>query len=564
MTKVFLAWLIALCVCGLGSARAHAQETETVEVRVTSARPGSAQIDRGTVDGLVVGDHVVFRPRDGSIYNGVIAIVGERSAEVEIADPTHVPAPGTRGEVRVPRERFTPPPPAPDVPAQPVPVAPAQPEGDAQHPPWSNTDPDWQPGQPLLARVRPLRPEERPRSIHGRIYGIFDGIRSTEDDRTDTFFRAGAGVSYENLTGHGDRLLFEGELNYRSTDVPDADDETKTRLRLDRLSYARGGTRFEPMRWEFGRFLQRGMPEFGVLDGVELGMRTSDGNRLGASFGFMPEPDAEMSTGDDLQFAVNYRWVRDESEQLSFGAGFQKSFHDFAADRDLFVANLRYLPDDGWNFTSTAWVDVYGDTDVAKGAGIELTQMYTSVGRRWKDGSTVNLVYTHLAFPDIERDEFLPVLDAQLADDHNDRVAITSKMSLGDETFVRAGAGGWVDQEDDGYDAEVGVGFRDVVIHRSFCELTGFVTRGRFLNSLGGRVSLGAYGETLRWGVDYELAQHHFDGFSDDNDDLPQHRLRVGGDWNSVSGWSVSVHGDVQLWDSENAIGLGLYLQRSF
>jgi hypothetical protein len=560
MTRAFLAWLFVLFVCGSAHA---AQETEIVEVRVTSARPGAAQIDRGSADGLAVGDHVQFWPRDGSTYNGVVAILGERSAEIEIADHTHVPAAGTRGDARVPHERFTPqtPPPAEPAPSAAAPLAGAE---SAQHPPWSNTDPDWKPGDPLLARVRPLRPEERPRSIHGRIYGIVDQIWSTEDDRTDSFFRAGAEVWYENLTGHGDRLQVEGELNYRNTDVPDTDDEMKTRMRLDRLSYSRGGTRFEPMRWEFGRFLQRGMPEFGVLDGVELGMRTGGGDHIGASFGFMPEPNAEMNTGDDLQFATYYRWVRDESEQLSFAAGYQKSFHELAADRDLFVANFRYLPNEGWNVTSTAWIDLYGDTDVAKGAGVELTQMYTSFGRSWRDGSSVSLVYSHLAFPDIERDEFLPVLDTQLADDHNDRLAITSNMYVGDTTHVRAGAGGWVDQEEDGYDAELGLGFDDLVADRSTCEFTGFLTSGRFVSSFGGRFLLSVYGDNSRWSAGYELAQNHFDGFSDDNDDLPQHRVRLGGDWNTVSGWSVSVHGDVSLWDQENAITLGMYLQRSF
>ena len=52
--------------------------------------------------------------------------------------------------------------------------------------------------------------------------------------------------------------------------------------------------------------------------------------------------------------------------------------------------------------------------------------------------------------------------------------------------------------------------------------------------------------------------------FSDDNDDLPQHRVRVGGDWNDADGWSVSAHGDVALWDQENAVSLGVYVQRSF
>src|SRR5215813_259492 len=55
---------------------------------------------------------------------------------------------------------------------------------------------------------------------------------------------------------------------------------------LYRLSYSIGGDRFAPDRIEVGRFLQYGMPEFGVLDGVEWDRRLAGGDSFGASVGF--------------------------------------------------------------------------------------------------------------------------------------------------------------------------------------------------------------------------------------------------------------------------------------
>lgn len=557
MLRVLIGVWMTLALC----AGARAQDPaafEVLELRVTSSKPRSAIVDRGASDGLEIGDRVLFRPREGNTFDGTVTKVEERSAVVELSDPTLWPAPGTRGEVRIPKSRFEEPPVATPEATPPVPTV------DAEHPPWKNTDEEWQSGEPLLAKVRPLRPQERPRTITGRFYTIVDYTRSTEDDRTDGFYRAGASVVYDNLTGRGDRLHVDGELNYRNTDVPDQDDERATRLRLDRLSYETGGTRFADARWEVGRFLQGGMPEFGVLDGFEWEQRASGGNRYGISLGFMPEPDDEQDTGSDAQIAGYYRWVQDESEQLSFAAGYQKTFHDFDADRDLVVANLRYLPLGGWSFNSTAWIDRYGDGDTAKGPGFELTQLYAIASRRWESGSSLAMTYSHIAFPEVDRNEFSPVTDAQLADDHNDRVALNGRQHMSADTSVHSAVGGWVDEDEEGGDADLGVSVDDFAIDRGLLDVGAFGTWGRFTKTKGARVSLGRYTENGRWSVDYEFADHHFDGFSADNDDLPQHRVRASRDVYTASGWSFSGHLEVGLWGSENSITAGFYLQKSF
>lgn len=537
------------------------QGTLEIEVRVGSAERGLALIDRGSSDRLEKGDTVLFLPREGGSYPGTIVELEERAARVELHDRDFVPAPGTRGRVQIPRARLgTPakarlrPAPKRDLPAGEAP-------GLAE-PVFENQDDEWREGQPLLARVRPVRPSERAPRVSGRSYAIFDHTRASEEDRTDTFARFGGGLMIENPFGRGDRLHADAEWNYRNTDVPDLDDEEDVELRVDRLSYAWGGTRFEPEGWQLGRFLQSGMSEFGVLDGVEWTGRDRDGNRFGASVGYMPEPDQEFKTGEDLQLAGFYRWVADESEQLSASAGYQKTFHNGATDRDLVVANLTRMPRDGWSFFGTLWIDVYTDGDDEKGTLFGLTQAYLSTGRRWAGGSTLDLVYSHLEFPEIERDEFLPVDDAQLADDHSERLALSSQLQMTPQTRLLSGVGAWVDEDEEGGDAEFGFALRDVLFARSFAEVLTFVTRGRFSKSLGGRFSGGRYLDDGRWAFDYEFSQNRLDGFSSTNDDLPQHRLRFSRD-HAWGDWDLSWRVEGLLYDDENALTLGLYLQRS-
>ena len=546
--------------------RVHAQDepagtaTVTLEFRVGSSERGKALIDRGSVDRLELGDVVRLFPREGGVYTARVVELEERAARIELADRNFTPAPGTRGKALLPRARLKPtaaprlrPPPTHDAPA-------TQP----QTPPvFENKDEDWQQGEPLLARVRPLHPAERETRVHGQSWALFDHTEASEDDRHDTLARVGGGMVIENPFGRGDRIHADAEWNYRHVDVPDDDDDEHTDLRVDRLSYAWGGTRFEPTSWEFGRFLHQGMAEFGVLDGAEWLVRRHDGDRYGASVGYLPEPSPEFQTGTDLEVAGFYRWVSDESEETSAALGYQKTFHHTAADRDLVVASVSRVPRAGWTFFGTAWIDYYTAGDDQKGAGLGLTQAYVSTGKSWADGSTFDLVFSHQEFPELDRDEFPPVDDAQLADDHNERLALTSRVQITHDVGLRTGLGGWIDEDEEGGDAEGGFELSNFVSERGFADVLAFVTRGRFETSVGARASAGCYTEGGRWALDYEFSQNRLDGFTAANDDLPQHRLRFSLDhgWGS---WSLSWRLEGLVYDDEGALTVGLYLQRNY
>ena len=568
-----LSWTCALALAVPGSALAFlatpaagqesvpAAEMQVVEVRVTSAQPRATVIDRGSADGLAKGDRVVLRPRDGSHIEGTIVRIGERAAVVEPDDATFVPAPGTRGEVRVPLARFAP----VERPALEQPAAQdTPPELPPEHPPWERVDDDWTEEQPLLARVRPLRPRERDPRFTGRMYTSLDFIDGSEGDTRDTFARAGVDFLYENAFGAGGDLHLDAEVNYRDTDVPDGQGDEDEVLRIDRLSYAWGGHRFAPDRMEVGRFLQREMPEFGVLDGAEWNRRLESGDVVGASVGFLPEPDRRQRTGRDLSLATWYRWVADESELLSVTGGFQKTFHNFDADRDLFVAKVLYLPADTWSFSGTAWVDLYTSGDEAKGSGPEITQAYVTTGRRWQSGSALRATYTHLAFPELERDEFEPVLLQDLADAHNDRLSIYGRQALGRTVAIFGQVGGWHDETGDGVDAEAGFDVDDLLFDGSRIEVAGFGTEGRFVTTAGWRASLALLEERTAWRVGYEFTLNRIEGFQSDNNDIPQHRARASWERHGDSGWGFSAHADVVFYDSETAVLTGLLLQRSF
>lgn len=532
---------------------------ELLELRVTHVRGTSLVVDRGANDLVRVGDRVFFRPREGGLQPGVVTQTDERTAIVELQTAGFEAAPGLRGFVRIPNSRV----PAAPVRARRKPRANAVGEGVADTK-WSNPDEEYRQGQPLLARVRPVRPEERPSEYSGRWYTTVDQIRSTEDDRTDAFYRVGGGLRIENFSGRGDRVQIDGELNYRNTDVPDDDDQRATRFRLDRFSYSWGGTRFDPTRVELGRFLHSGMPEFGVLDGAEWTTRTSGGDRYGVALGYLPEPDLDYETGRDFALSAFYRWVQDESERLSASVGFQKSWHDSNADRDLAVLNVSYLPDDGWSVISSAWIDIYTGSDGLKDRGPELTQALVNVSRQLGADTLVGLRVSHIALPQLQRQEYVVPQPLDFVDAHVDRASVFARTDLSPRTRVRAEAGIWSDEEDSGGNAEAGVELSELLFEGSLLGLAAFGVNGQFSDAIGGRGYLRDWGPSGGWSLEYELANNDLVGFTSQNDDLPQHRIRVQWDHVSIEGWSVRLSLDTQLWDSEHSLLGSLHVNRSF
>jgi hypothetical protein len=563
-------WIVPFAALAWSGDAAYAQDAEPVlvEMRVIAAQPRRATVDRGRLDGLEAGDRVTFRLRDGGERTGRVVELADRTCVVEPTDSAFVPVPGMRVEARLPAERFelvvevveevggevggeppeTPPPAVP----------PGAPEL-----PWQRTDDGWTDDMPLLAKVRPFRPEQREQVLLGRWWTSADFYANSEDDRDDVFARAGLDIELENAFDAGGRLAFDAEWNHRDTTVPDTDGEARSDLRFDRASYAWGGHRFARDRFEVGRFLHSAFPEFGVLDGVEWDRRLDGGGSYGASLGFLPEWDTLHQDGRDQEIAAWYRWAKDESEELTLGAGYQKTFRDFDADRDLVVLKAAWLPLRAWTWQGTAWIDLYTAGDEPKDSGAEVTQAWFTTGRSWDGGHSLDFTYRHLAFALTDRDEFLPVSQAQLADDRYDRASVTARQRLG-SVGLRQEAGLWSDEDDEGFDAELAITLDDLFHDGAFVEGGGFLTDGRFVRLAGWRAGLGWSGPSASARVGYEFVLNRITGFSDDNDDLPQHRATANLDLAWIQGWSLALHGELLLYDEETGYGAGFHLQRSF
>ncbi len=568
MRLVGLLLLCALACSSVTVASAQDDPYRRVRLRITSVgQERTVVVDRGARDKVAGGDLVHFFPRSGGRYAGVVVRVDERSAVVEVTDPGLKPTVGMRGEVRIPRaraERVVRPSEPDPKPAEPVPQEPkpAEPSAGANAPgvkvTWENKDDAYKPGMPLLAGVKPLQPEDRRRRVTGRIYSSGALTHTEFDGWANSFFRIGTALDVDNAFGYGGRFQLDTEINYKK----EQNDKSGLDILPRRLSYALGGTRFDEARWEIGRFLPVGMPEFGVLDGVEW-MRRGERSSFGAAIGFLPEPTDDFETGADFQVSAFYQWTSDVHEQLTITAGLQKTWHHGKSDRDLIVAKVRSIPLDGWEMRATTWIDVYYGRDQLKD-GVELTQAVASIGRRFDNGDELDLVYTRYRFPELLRTAYLPPDARDIDRNHYDRLALEGWFGLGDSTRFHGSLSGFNDEDDAGGAAEAGLEFLDVFAGGDRLDLTAFGTLADFESDAGGRISYGRIGATGRWELFYEFSNRHQVGFDDRLNDLVQHRVRASGGLSFGRGWDGSVYLDTVFFDRDTSVSFGFFLQRSF
>ncbi|MHC4956145.1 MAG: hypothetical protein ACYTGZ_20060 [Planctomycetota bacterium] len=545
----------------LGALPAHAQEdaVDTVALRITSVAPsGAVVVDRGKRDGLAVGDRLRFFPRGAPAYGGAVLEVKDRTAIIEIDNPRIVAQPGTRGEARIPKDRFA---------EEKAPNKPVEPEDDKEekktpeHPPWENEDEDWTPDKPLLSEVRPQRPRERPSKLTGRAYLLADISQVLEDDFINSYVRAGTDLIYSNPFRRGGALRVNIEFGYLTEQ---GDDDLAADLLLRRLAYTWGGDRFSANRWEVGRFLQYGMPEFGALDGAEFDRRRDNGDRYGFSAGWMPEPMDGFASFEDFQIAGFYEWISGPLDELTVRAGFQKTWHDFEPDRDLLVAAARYLPNKEWNIDATFWVDFYTSSDDNKDTAVELSYALVSLRRRFDAGHGFDVTWRHQTFPELDRDEFLPVEPNQLADDRFDRLGLDGWFWFDATKRVHAHVSAFNDEDGSGGAADLGFEWHDLLLDRSRVDITGYGALAQFEDVYGVRINYTKFTRKGSWDLMYDGAVHHLENFQDDRDDLVQHRIRVGGTWFIDETWDVSYYAQATLWDDEVSWSVGFNLQKRF
>lgn len=522
-----------------------AQPLDARAIGVESLR---IEIDRGLIDGLRQGDRVRFLPPEGAPIEGSVTALTDRTATVTLSATNERIDVGTRAEAY------------PSVQAGSPEVS--GPGSGVEHPPWETEIIEWPEDKPLLAPIEGLKPEERAWNLSGRLYAASDLVRDGERDESSSWTRMGTDLRIENLLGFGGSLRLDVEWNQSQYKPSVGASETESNLRIDRLAYAHGGDRHRPLRWQVGRFLQHGFPEFGVIDGAEAGYRMKNGHTFGASFGYLPILYGDGGTGDDSQFAFHYQAFRDEG-RTSFGAGMQKTWHDSEADRDLIVLKASTRTADGLFLRGDAWLDLYGSEDSFKD-GTELTRAIASGGYRSRAGNGWSANATLFRFPQLEQTQIFTADPAGLIFSNREirRLSLDIYRRFGANFRGSARLSHWSDEDDSGAGGELRCSVDDLLLEGSNFGGALFMDQGRYTDATGIRLDAGFRTPGGRLRLYWETADYENTSFSTADSDLMQHRLRGSWDVSLSQAWSLSVYLEQRSGDDQDSQAAGFYLQK--
>ena len=569
------ALIIIFVVFMAGSTHAQDPAFERIEFTVTAVAGRSVYLDVGRADGLEPGDSVRLFPLAGAVLEGKLRAVSKSSSRAELSVNATVQV-GDRGEILIPSSRLAPKPaPKPDQPDDPAddatePVSPRReeefpPRPVEEHPPWQDPPAGWDQTVPLLAPSSARSAAERPPRWRGRLWSRFS--HTTDNSGTGREFeslRAGADVLYLNPFGRGGEVDLDIEYSRRMTDTGDPLDESDSVLRAERFSYRFGGLRDDPVAWEVGRFLQRGFSEFGLLDGTEYARRLSNGDTVGASIGFLPEPNDQLDTGNDFQGAGYYRYVSNADEDVVLALGYQKTWHNGRADRDLFVATGDWRLADRTYAYGTAWIDWYTGSDAAKSSGPEVTQLFLNVSHRLEGGDGVGVFLSHVKWPSLLRNEFSTVAVGGIADFEVTRIGVNGWTQLRDDVRLSGRLDQWEDQDDSGGGGEIRIDLRDWLYEDGRVSLAIFDTRGATSSGIGWRVAADRRMPAGFVSLTWQTTDFQQDGFDGEQENLLHQVLRASYDTQLAADWDLSLFAEERFGDEQDSRAIGFYLQRRF
>jgi hypothetical protein len=520
--KVLWAVLCALLLAGAALAQ-EGDGDRLVRLRVTRVDGRFVELDVGAASGLRKGDVVTLRTESLGPRKAIVRAASEATARAEVVGSIAGVSVGTLGEVQVPEARL-------------------QPEQE-EHPPWSAPIEGWDEDTPLLAEGAKISPEERPLLLNGRAWTEWQSTSTELVDYGNT--RAGLSLDAENPYGLGGVLETELRFVDQRADGATSSTNLDQAMRVERLSYAVGGTRFEPERWQVGRFLHYGVPELGVLDGAEYTHRLPSGSRLGAATGYLPQLRGDRRTGEDLSVAVYYKHLFDAEAGLEGGVAVQKTWHEGEADRDLLVLTHEWAPGGPWSLRASALLDLYGSEDQFKD-GTELTE--GRVTASWfEDGTGASLSLSRMAWPELLRNEFPEQVAEVLAEGQVDRADLYT-WTRWDDWRLSASLDSWADQDGSGGSAELRAALQDRLFPDGEVGASVRTRTGRFLEGETARLFAAWWGSRGTWRADLDLS----DVDTSASSTIADTWLRLSWDTRLGQDWQLSLRATAQRGDFDS------------
>ncbi len=525
------------------------QGPQKLKVRVSYVSGRSLFLDKGSRDGIQVGDTLLIRFPGGPPLKLRILSVSESSSRARVPEGVQGASAGVSGEIRIPRERL-----------QRLKEKAKAPRRARSHPPWKRELQRARPGEPLLAPVIARKASERPSRWDGRFR--FYGLRTWDRDggRATGFglFRPGLSLRGRNPFRNGGELRMDAEVQRREVYLEDEPDTQDDRGRVNRLYYEKEGAFFS---YRAGRFVSSHHPEIGVVDGAEVRVPLSRSQTMGVLLGGMPEATDALTTGRDLGMALY--WLR-EVEDFRLRLAFEKTWHKGVPDRDLFVVSAERSFEGGPSIFFHSLFDHYGDLDQVKSKGFEWTEAMLRLRQEIAEGQTLSASFLHLKLPELKRFEFPGLAADRLRNFRSDRLTLSSDHELGDGFEARTRLDFWEDQDRDGVSLEAGLRSQDFLFEDGDVDLLIYRRTSSFFTGPGFRVRARKRMGEFDGSLSYEWAAYETRGTVSGGATLVDQSVEISVDYQPPAPWFASLFLERRFGDGRDSWSLGMFFQLRF
>jgi hypothetical protein len=518
------------------------------EVTVISVSGQSVFIDAGRDAGIQPGSTLIFLTPSGQRIEATIQDVSATNARAELRP----------GDIAPPINASA------TVISSPVPPSStASPMAVPEHPPWMRREDPRTADTPLLAPAFATPPSERPTTLTGRLYTNGSYSHDNIGQSNYAFMRSGAWLELTNPFKDGGRILIAGDGDYRGSDIWSGERRDDVNGRLDRLSYAWGLDQHAPLSFEIGRFYSASLPEVGLFDGAEAKIHFQNGWSLGAGVGLYPAPFPDQNLGEDYGFHVFADYQADQLGSLATTIGYQQTWHQGKPDRNVLIGRINTRPIDQLWLYASAMVDIYGSEDNRKDQALDLTQLLTQATWTPDQLTGINATFVHTGWPDLLREEFVNLPDRLVRSGRVDRIS-TSVWRKVSEKFRLTGRGSyWIDQDRDGWGAELGGDWYDLWHESSSLSATVYMENASSDSSIGGRLQLTQNLGAVRIFLGYEVLAYSVDRVVVGREDFLRHTIRGDVGWSSGR-WYFDVDSSYSFGDNEESITIGFYAEYRF
>ena len=228
----------------------------------------------------------------------------------------------------------------------------------------------------------------------------------------------------------------------------------------------------------------------------------------------------------------------------------------------LFAGGLHWFGEGGGSFVGSAMLDLYTSDELQRDSGVELSELHLDGGWRGEVVGVSAGVH-RFRLPDLRRDPIFVPPGEEAPTPRSDSAYVRVQGDVSRHVRLSARVDAWETATDHGGGGELRGDLREPWPGGGV-SATLYRTDGQLVDVDGLRCGVDQATSVGAWWLGYELSRARLADAQGQEERQTRHSVRLRWDRSLGRDWSLSVFGEDHFGDDQDALVLGLFLQRRF